>query len=84
MLHADGIFADSKLWSDDVRAQRAEAYGVSPDELGEYYRKRNLLQVGVTAEDVAEAAYFLASPRARATTGGVLTIDGGLPGAFSR
>ncbi|MCG3152330.1 MAG: 3-phenylpropionate-dihydrodiol/cinnamic acid-dihydrodiol dehydrogenase [bacterium] len=84
MLHPDGIFAGSQLWNAEIRQQRAEAYGVAPEELPEFYRQRNLLRVGVTPEDVAEAALFFVSPRSRATTGGVLTVDGGLPGAFSR
>ncbi|HYE76790.1 MAG TPA: SDR family oxidoreductase, partial [bacterium] len=84
MLHPDGIFQGSQLWSEEIKRQRAEAYGVAAEELPEYYRQRNLLKIQVTAEDVAEAVLFFASDRSRATTGGVLTVDGGLPGAFSR
>lgn len=84
MLHPDGIFEGSALWSDEVKAQRAATYGISEEALPAYYQERNLLKVQVTAEDVAEAAFFFVTPRSRATTGGVLTVDGGLPGAFSR
>ena len=34
--------------------------------------------------DVAESVAFLVSERSRATTGCVITVDGGVPGAFPR
>ncbi|KKK49508.1 hypothetical protein LCGC14_3134340, partial [marine sediment metagenome] len=40
------------------------------------------LKVSITAEDVAEAAVFLASDRASKITGAILPVDGGV--AFSR
>jgi rhamnulose-1-phosphate aldolase/alcohol dehydrogenase len=65
--------------------ERAARKGITEDEQLEEYRKRNLLKVGpIPPEAVAEAALFLASDRARYTTGGVLTVDGGLPDAMPR
>jgi len=51
---------------------------LSPSE----YFRANLLSRETTAEHVAEAFVFLAS--AEATTGCVITVDGGNPAAFPR
>jgi len=83
-VNPDAIFGGSKLWSGDVRRQRAKAHGVAPDELEEFYASRSLLGRPVTAPDVAEAVAFLVSERSRATTGCVLAVDGGVPSAFPR
>jgi rhamnulose-1-phosphate aldolase/alcohol dehydrogenase len=84
MVNPDAVFADSGLWSQEVREQRAKAQGIDPAEIEEHYRKRNLLQVEVTAADVAEAALFYASDRSAKTTGSMLPVDGGLREAFPR
>jgi NAD(P)-dependent dehydrogenase (short-subunit alcohol dehydrogenase family) len=84
VINPDAIFGDSRLWSDEVRRQRAEAHGVGLDELEAFYASRSLLGRGVTAADVAEAVAFLVSDRSRATTGCVLTVDGGVAAAFPR
>jgi rhamnulose-1-phosphate aldolase/alcohol dehydrogenase len=84
MLNPDAIFAGSGLWTADVRADRAKSYGIAPQDLEELYRKRNILRVNVTAEDVAEAALFYASDRSAKTTGSMLPVDGGLREAFPR
>jgi NAD(P)-dependent dehydrogenase (short-subunit alcohol dehydrogenase family) len=49
------------------------------------YRQRNLLGVGlIPAEAVADLAVMLAGERFRFTTGGFLTVDGGLAEGFPR
>jgi 3-oxoacyl-[acyl-carrier protein] reductase len=48
------------------------------EELKKRARGRRPLKIDGTPEDVAEAALFLASDRARFTTGQVLHVDGGL------
>jgi len=84
MLNPDAVFDGSALWSDELKRQRAETYGISVEQLPEYYQKRNLLAVRVTAADVAEAALFLASARSAKTTGAMLPVDGGVREAFPR
>jgi NAD(P)-dependent dehydrogenase (short-subunit alcohol dehydrogenase family) len=84
MVNPDAVFEGSGLWSPEVREQRAHAQGIDPEEIEEFYRKRNLLQARVTAEDVAAAALFLASERSAKTTGAMIPVDGGLREAFPR
>jgi NAD(P)-dependent dehydrogenase (short-subunit alcohol dehydrogenase family) len=84
VVNPDAIFAGSKLWSDELRRERAEAHGVSVDELEGFYAKRSLLRRPVTGAEVAEAVAFLVSDRSRATTGCTITVDGGVPAAFPR
>lgn len=84
MVNPDAVFEGSGLWSPEVREQRAKAQGIDPSQIEEYYRKRNLLQVAVTAEDVAQAALFLASDRSLKSTGNMIAVDGGLKEAFPR
>ena len=84
MLNPDAVFGPSNLWSDELREERARSYGISSSELEDHYRRRSLLGVEVTAEDVAEAALFLASDRSSKTTGCMLPVDGGVREAFPR
>ena len=84
MLNPDAIFGGSRFWSDEMREMRAQAYGVDTSKLPDFYRNRTLLKVEVTADDVAEAALFLAGPRSAKTTGAMLPVDGGVKEAFPR
>ena len=54
------------------------------EKLSQFYAKRTLLHKSVLPKDIAEAAYLLASPRLRLTTGQVIPVDAGLPEAFLR
>jgi rhamnulose-1-phosphate aldolase/alcohol dehydrogenase len=84
MLNPDAIFGGSRFWSDGMRNMRAQAYGINTLSLPDFYRNRTLLKVEVTADDVAEAALFLAGPRSAKTTGAMLPVDGGVKEAFPR
>jgi len=84
IVNPDAVFQDSKLWSEDIRRERAAAQGIAPDQIEEFYRKRNLLGARILPEDVGEAVLFLASDRSAKTTGCTLTVDGGVKDAFPR
>jgi NAD(P)-dependent dehydrogenase (short-subunit alcohol dehydrogenase family) len=83
MVNPDAIFTGTHLW-DEIRQQRAQAHGISPAEIEQFYRKRSLLGLEVRAEDVAEAVLFLASDRSSRTTGSMLPVDAGVREAFPR
>ncbi|UNK16502.1 bifunctional aldolase/short-chain dehydrogenase [Paenibacillus sp. N3/727] len=80
----DAILQGSAIWNSNWRNERAAAYGIEPDELEEYYRKRTTLLVNIYPRDIAEGIAFFASSRSEKTTGCMLTIDGGVPAAFTR
>jgi rhamnulose-1-phosphate aldolase/alcohol dehydrogenase len=84
MVNPDAIFEGSGLWSDEMKRQRADSYGVAVEGLEDFYRQRNLLRAKVTAEDVAEAVLWLASDRSAKTTGAMIPVDGGVREAFPR
>jgi NAD(P)-dependent dehydrogenase (short-subunit alcohol dehydrogenase family) len=75
-VNADRIRTD--LFGGGVLEARAKARGVDPDS----YFRANLLGRETTAQDVADAFLWLA--RAEATTGCVVTVDGGNAAAFLR
>jgi rhamnulose-1-phosphate aldolase/alcohol dehydrogenase len=84
IVNPDAVFQDSKLWSEEIRRERASAQGIAVDQLEDFYRKRNLLGARILPDDVAQAVLFLASDRAAKTTGCSLTVDGGVKDAFPR
>jgi rhamnulose-1-phosphate aldolase/alcohol dehydrogenase len=84
IVNPDAIFQDSKLWSEEIRRERAAAQGIAVEQLEDFYRKRNLLGARILPEDVAQAVLFLGSDRSAKTTGCTLTVDGGVKDAFPR
>ena len=80
----DAVLQGSAIWNSNWRKDRAAAYGIEPDELEEYYRKRTTLLVNVLPDDIAKSIAFLASSRSAKTTGCMVTVDGGVPAAFPR
>jgi rhamnulose-1-phosphate aldolase/alcohol dehydrogenase len=82
MINPDAVLTD--LWSPEVIANRASAYGVKPEEFGDFLKGRTLLKESITPEDVAEAALYFASDRSRVTTGCILSVDAGFREAFPR
>jgi NAD(P)-dependent dehydrogenase (short-subunit alcohol dehydrogenase family) len=62
--------------------RRAEAAGVTPDEIEQRIAAANTIRHLVTAEEVADIVVFLASPRSIAINGDVIAAGGGMPGAI--
>lgn len=80
----DAILQGSAIWNSNWRNERAAAYGIEPDQLEEYYRKRTTLLVNVFPQDIAEAVAYFSSSKTEKTTGCMITVDGGVPAAFTR
>jgi len=80
----DAVLQGSAIWNSHWREERARSYSIEPDQLEDYYRKRTTLLVNVLPEDIANAIAFLASSKASKTTGCMITVDGGVPAAFTR
>ncbi|HEX8803267.1 MAG TPA: SDR family oxidoreductase, partial [Acidimicrobiales bacterium] len=72
VVHPDAVF-DTGLWTDDVIAQRAAAYGLTPEQ----YRTRNVLGAEVRSADVAALVVALCGPAFGRTTGAQIPVDGG-------
>lgn len=83
-LNPDAVFDNSQLWAGGIREERAAAHGIKPEELEEFYAKRNILHRNVRGQDVANAAEFLLSDVSSRTTGAVIPVDGGVVGGFPR
>jgi rhamnose utilization protein RhaD (predicted bifunctional aldolase and dehydrogenase)/NAD(P)-dependent dehydrogenase (short-subunit alcohol dehydrogenase family) len=72
VLHPDAVF-DTALWTDDLIAERAAGYGMTPEE----YKRRNVLGAEVRSDHVAAAAVALCGPTFARTTGAQIPVDGG-------
>ncbi|RTQ96258.1 bifunctional aldolase/short-chain dehydrogenase [Lysinibacillus telephonicus] len=80
----DAVLQGSAIWGSRWREERAAAYNIHPDQLEEHYRKRTTLLVNIFPEDIADAILFFASSKSSKTTGSMITVDGGVPAAFTR
>jgi NAD(P)-dependent dehydrogenase (short-subunit alcohol dehydrogenase family) len=65
-----------------VVQRRAEALGVSAEEVEKRMATGNLTGHLITAEEVADVVAFLASPRAVAINGDAIAAGGGAPGSI--
>ncbi len=83
-LNPDAVFDNSKLWEGGIREQRAKEHGVKPEELEDFYAKRNILKARVRSEDVAKSVAYLLSDESSRTTGAVIPVDGGVAAGFPR
>lgn len=80
----DAVVRGSSLFDGSYRTGRAAAYGIAADKLEDYYVQRCVLKVPVYPEHVAEAIAWLAGDRSSRTTGGAITVDGGVSTAYMR
>ena len=84
VVNPDAVLRGSKIWEGDWLDQRASTYGTDKEGLEEMYRQRSMLKRSVLPEDIAEAAYFLASDLSAKSTGNILNVDAGNVQAFTR
>ena len=71
-IHPNAVY-DTALWTDEVLASRAKAYGLTVEQ----YRKNNLLRTEVSSKDVAELAAEMCGPLFAKTTAAQVPVDGG-------
>ncbi len=71
-LHPHAVF-DTAIWTDEVLANRAKAYGMSVEE----YKTNNVLKTEICSNDVAELVCAMAGSPFAKTTGAQVAIDGG-------
>ena len=83
-VNPDAVIQGSSIWSSDWKAERAQTYGVTQEELQSFYTSRTRLGVAVLPEDVAEAIAFFAGPKSAKSTGNILNVDGGVTAAYPR
>lgn len=84
VVNPDAVLRGSKIWEGEWLEQRAATYGTDKEGLEEMYRNRSLLKRSVLPEDIAEAAYFLASDLSAKSTGNIINVDAGNKEAFTR
>jgi rhamnulose-1-phosphate aldolase/alcohol dehydrogenase len=84
-VNPDAVLQGSRIWDSSWRSERADAYGIPPEQLEEHYRNRTVLGVNVLPADIAQAVLHFASPaRSGKSTGNLLNVDGGILAAFPR
>ena len=85
VVNPDAVIKGSKIWDGDWRKERAANNKIDPGaELEEHYRQRSMLKRDVLPEDIAEAAYWLASDMSAKSTGNMINVDAGNAQAFTR
>jgi NAD(P)-dependent dehydrogenase (short-subunit alcohol dehydrogenase family) len=65
-----------------VIERRAQASGVSPEEIERKLASGNTIKRLITAEEIADIVAFLASPKSVAITGDAIAAGGGMPDAI--
>ena len=82
-INPDGVIIGSKIWEGKWAKGRARAHGITVEELPQHYAKRNLLHEIILPEDIANAV-FACLAILNKSTGNMINVDGGMPGAFVR
>lgn len=84
VVNPDAVVQGSSIFSGGWAADRAKAYGIEEENLGQYYAQRNLLKTELLPEDIAAAVYVLVGPDLRKSTGLVINVDGGFAPSMLR
>ncbi|MER5632809.1 bifunctional aldolase/short-chain dehydrogenase [Streptomyces nitrosporeus] len=83
-VNPDGVVRGSGIFASGWGAQRAAAYGIEEEQLGEFYARRTLLKREVLPEHVANAVFALTGGDLTHTTGLHVPVDAGVAAAFLR
>ncbi|MFS0696535.1 bifunctional aldolase/short-chain dehydrogenase [Streptomyces nitrosporeus] len=83
-VNPDGVVRGSGIFASGWGAQRAAAYGIEEEKLGEFYARRTLLKREVLPEHVANAVFALTGGDLTHTTGLHVPVDAGVAAAFLR
>jgi rhamnulose-1-phosphate aldolase/alcohol dehydrogenase len=84
VVNPDAVISDSKIWEGAWAEGRAKAYGVSVEELPQFYAKRTLLNEIINPGDIADACFALVGGLLNKSTGNIINVDGGVATAFVR
>ncbi len=84
VVNPDAVISDSNIWAGGWAQGRAKAYGITEEELPEYYAKRTLLNETILPDDIANACFAFVGGLLNKSTGNVLNVDGGVAAAFVR
>ncbi|MDN5211739.1 bifunctional rhamnulose-1-phosphate aldolase/short-chain dehydrogenase [Fulvivirgaceae bacterium BMA12] len=84
VVNPDAVIEGSRIWEGAWAEGRAKAYGISPEELPGHYAKRTLLNEIIGTRDIANAVFALVGGLLSKSTGNIINVDGGIPGAFVR
>jgi len=82
-INPDGVIIGSKIWEGDWAEGRANTYGITVEELPQFYANRNLLKQIILPADIANGVFSLVAILNK-TTGNIINVDGGMPAAFVR
>ena len=82
-VNPDGVIIGSKIWEGKWAEGRAKAYGITVEELPEFYAKRNLLHKIIKPEDIANGVFAFLEILDK-STGNIINVDGGIANAFVR
>ena len=83
VVNPDGVIVGSKIWEGEWAKGRAEAYGITVEELPAHYAKRNLLNEIIYPADIANGVFSLVAILDK-STGNIINVDGGMANAFVR
>lgn len=84
MVLPDGVIRGTGIFSPAQRIEAARRHGVEPDQLEDFYRKRNALKACITPEEVAKAVLFLSCDDSAVINGAALSVDGGVASGYLR
>jgi rhamnulose-1-phosphate aldolase/alcohol dehydrogenase len=84
VINPDAVIQGSNIWAGGWANGRAEAYGITVEELPDYYAKRTLLYETILPMDIANAVFAFVGGLLSKSTGNILNVDGGVAAAFVR